>query len=340
MPFFSIIIPVYNLESYILDTLTSIEAQTCSDYEAIIVDDGSTDGSAEVCKEWCEHHPRFSLFKKENGGVSSARNLGLSVIKGEYVLFVDGDDLISHDLLETLNLFLSRGDIDIVNYAHRKVPLNCNFLNKEGGNCLDGFVYEFDITKDVKGFLTSGARGPFYSACFSVYKTSIIREHHILFPIEVKSGEDSTFSHIYALFTRKGVFLKKYVGYYYRTNPESCIQSHQSDFFFFLSQELKSREYIYNYLKNEKLWSQGTSLLQQLCWETMVHLAEYYPKLNSTQLLVIMNNGIWHDVILPTVIKYSPLGYRRFLAKLSCSRFGMRMFVFLLRSVWRMQGRL
>ena len=182
MPFFSIIIPVYNQEDYIRKTLSSVEAQTFSNFEVVIVDDGSTDSTAVFCQDWCKNHPCFSLCKKENGGVSSARNLGLSIIKGDYVLFVDGDDLISHNLLEVLYSFLSRGDIDIVNYAHCKVPMNCSFPHKEENYCLDGFVYKFDITKDFKRFLTSGARGPFYSACFSVYKVSIITKHNIFFP--------------------------------------------------------------------------------------------------------------------------------------------------------------
>lgn len=102
MPQFSIIIPIYNLDKYIRDTLLSIERQTYTDYEVILVDDGSTDGSAEICKEWCENHPRFLCFTKKNGGVSSARNLGIEKASGQYIWYIDGDDFIHPNSLKCL----------------------------------------------------------------------------------------------------------------------------------------------------------------------------------------------------------------------------------------------
>ena len=93
-PLISIIVPVYNVEDYIRPCLDSILAQTYTNFEAILVDDGSKDGSGSVCDEYAEKDSRFIVVHKENGGVSSARNKGLEIAKGEYIAFVDSDDWI------------------------------------------------------------------------------------------------------------------------------------------------------------------------------------------------------------------------------------------------------
>lgn len=93
MPYFSIIIPVYNVAPYLRECLDSVLAQTFTDWEAICVDDGSTDGSGAILDEYAAKDKRFRVFHKENGGVSSARNLALNNVKGEWVGFLDGDDI-------------------------------------------------------------------------------------------------------------------------------------------------------------------------------------------------------------------------------------------------------
>ena len=90
----SIIIPVYNVEDYIRATLNSILKQTLTDFEVIIVNDDSPDNSQVIIDEFCEKDSRFKSYKELSGGVSSARNYGLEHASGEYVLFVDGDDII------------------------------------------------------------------------------------------------------------------------------------------------------------------------------------------------------------------------------------------------------
>ena len=104
MPFFSIIIPVYNIAPYLRECLDSVLAQTFTDWEAICVDDGSTDGSGAILDEYAAKDKRFRIFHTSNGGVSSARNLALDKAEGEWVWFVDGDDAIHPKALD----FLSR----------------------------------------------------------------------------------------------------------------------------------------------------------------------------------------------------------------------------------------
>lgn len=98
-PFFSIIIPVYNVAPYLRDCLDSVLAQTFTDWECLCVDDGSTDESGAILDEYAQKDVRFRVFHKPNGGVSAARNLALDNVKGEWVWFVDGDDMIHPESL-------------------------------------------------------------------------------------------------------------------------------------------------------------------------------------------------------------------------------------------------
>lgn len=99
-PFFSIVIPVYNVAPYLGECLDSLLAQTCPDWEALCVDDGSTDGSGAILDAYAEKDPRIQVFHQANGGVSSARNRALEAVRGEWLGFLDSDDMFHPQLLE------------------------------------------------------------------------------------------------------------------------------------------------------------------------------------------------------------------------------------------------
>ena len=101
-PLFSVIVPVYNIEEYLKKCITSIIEQTYKNIEIILIDDGSTDKSALICDEFAEKDKRIKVVHKENGGVVSARKVGISIASGEYVVSVDGDDWIEKERLEHL----------------------------------------------------------------------------------------------------------------------------------------------------------------------------------------------------------------------------------------------
>ena len=101
---FSIIVPVYNVEKYIEKCLSSLKRQINFDeYEVIVVNDGSKDGSEEIVKHFCETYDNFKLINQKNGGLSDARNTGIKNAKGDYVIFLDGDDFFSENALEILS---------------------------------------------------------------------------------------------------------------------------------------------------------------------------------------------------------------------------------------------
>lgn len=95
----SVIVPVYNVEKYLNECVESLISQTCCDIEIILVDDGSRDSSGKLCDEWAAEHDNITVIHKQNGGLSSARNAGLDAAKGEYISFIDSDDIVDHDMM-------------------------------------------------------------------------------------------------------------------------------------------------------------------------------------------------------------------------------------------------
>ena len=127
----SIIVPIYNVENYLRQCLDSIVAQTYQNFECLLINDGSPDHSADICREYVSKDSRFRYFEKENGGVSSARNLGIEHSKGEYITFIDSDDWVDSDYLEVLynSLVDERADIAISTYKRFEMGDNCWYVH-------------------------------------------------------------------------------------------------------------------------------------------------------------------------------------------------------------------
>ena len=127
----SIIVPVYNTEEYIRQCLDSILNQTYQNFESLLINDGSPDNSADICREYVSKDSRFRYFEKENGGVSSARNLGIEHSKGEYITFIDSDDWVDSDYLEVLYnaLIDENADISVSTYKRFHMGDNCWYFH-------------------------------------------------------------------------------------------------------------------------------------------------------------------------------------------------------------------
>ena len=125
-PLLSIITPVYNVESYLDRSIQSILSQSYRDIELILIDDGSTDGSSSLCDEFAKKDDRVSVVHKENGGVSTARNVGLEIATGEYLTFVDPDDFLAPDTyMVNMEYLTAHKDVDILQYPY------CNYISDD-----------------------------------------------------------------------------------------------------------------------------------------------------------------------------------------------------------------
>lgn len=139
----SVIVPVYNAEKYIERCVDSILGQTYRNFELLLIDDGSLDGSASICKKYAEDDHRISVISQPNGGAGKARNTGIKLAKGEYVAFVDSDDYISPSYLENLYKAALSGEFDIV---------QCNYLSVSSKNIrviLEESVYNPTCVKEI-----------------------------------------------------------------------------------------------------------------------------------------------------------------------------------------------
>lgn len=122
MPFFSVIIPVYNIEEFIEECVNSILSQTFKDYEIILVNDGSTDKSLSLCRRLENNSKRIMVIDKKNGGLSSARNAGIKEAKGKYLFFVDGDDyLCNNQAFYNIYSIASNTNYDVISFNHDSV---------------------------------------------------------------------------------------------------------------------------------------------------------------------------------------------------------------------------
>ena len=132
----SIIIPIYNAENFINKILDSILIRNFKDYEIILINDGSTDKSGIICDKYAKIDDRIVVLHKENGGVSSARNKGLDIAKGDYIAFVDPDDYIEPNMYKEMIQIAVSKEIDIVSCNYKKIDLNGKIEFKKSGDNL------------------------------------------------------------------------------------------------------------------------------------------------------------------------------------------------------------
>ncbi|MCD8218207.1 MAG: glycosyltransferase [Clostridiales bacterium] len=195
----SIIVPVYNIEKHISQCIDSLLLQTIRDPEILLVDDGSTDCSGEICRTYAAAHDNISYFRQENCGVSAARNLGLSHAAGEWILFVDGDDFADKKLAETL-LALTDDETDIVCTAfcveHRgkQTPRNffpqnftCRTLEEKKDLFCQLMVAQY--AKDNQAYLT--AIGVPWG---KLYRKSFLKKYGLTFPLQLRRMQDNIFN--------------------------------------------------------------------------------------------------------------------------------------------------
>ena len=212
----SVIVPVYNVEEYLEECLESIRKQTYQNIEVILVNDGSTDGSKEICERYCQQDPRFRLINKENQGLSIARNRGVKESNGEYIMFVDSDDVVKENIVEVLLSYM-KADVDLVecNLTQNKEELQKNKPIRVvfEGNSPESII-KCIAFKEVK-----------FCAFTKLYRREIVEKVPFL---EGIIYEDVYTGINYLKYIRKmvAVDLK---GYYYRVRPNSIMTTSFSE---------------------------------------------------------------------------------------------------------------
>ena len=212
-PIFSIIIPVYNVVPYLRECLDSVHAQSYDSWEAICIDDGSTDESGSILDEYAEKDGRFRVIHQQNAGVSVARNAGLDVACGTWILFLDSDDCVSSSTLEGCAQAISKcNDIDFVSFALQRFEENKKWTN-DGGQ-FDGELRDLSQRLDADIIQTD--------FCTGAYRRSVVAKTR--FHPDIKYGEDRIFFGE-VLSRMRRAFALKNVYYGYRQRRGSATHS-------------------------------------------------------------------------------------------------------------------
>lgn len=212
-------IPVYNMEQYLPRCMETMLAQTCQDFEILLVDDGSTDNSGQMCDDYAAKHSDFiRVVHKENGGLSSARNAGIDAAKGEFIIFPDPDDWVEPDYVEKLLEYRQQFDVDLVCTGY--------FVDTEN-NCIpakkDQLPMTLSGTEAQKALILPPQMGGF--AWNKLYRLDVIRKHNLCFLDDVGITEDLDFAYRYLAFCRTICFAPSARTYHYFQRDGAATRS-------------------------------------------------------------------------------------------------------------------
>lgn len=307
----SVIVPVYNVENYLDKCIQSILSQSYKNFELILIEDGSTDRSKDICNKWQKIDTRITIIHQKNSGVSRSRNKGLSISKGKYIAFIDSDDWIAKDYLQTFITYVKKYDVDIIasgtyNY-YNNAPIEKIQLTETG--CLD-----FKKANQYYQMMTSQHMT---SPTCKLYKKALIDNYNILFNEKINLAEDREFNLKYMSIVKTG-YITSYVGYYYRRNIENSLthQKHNTKFKYdcihwkfslnnYFERGFYNIDYIDTYLSNELYNIVNDQLIndskEYSLFKFANHVKSYYPQIDFTYLVKNKNkikSPYWKKTII------------------------------------------
>lgn len=216
---FSIVIPVYNVAPYLRECVDSVLAQNSTDYEIILVDDGSTDNSPAICDEYAEKYSQIKVIHKTNGGLSDARNFGIKEAQGDYLMFLDSDDFWNREnVLLDLHNIIKENNPDLIihelsSFYNLEKIIPRKFKNKEIQN------FSYDFKEDLKYLVNNDI---YYAAAWNkIIKSEIVKANQLYFP-KGKIHEDVAWcADIIPYISSYSLYKKPF--YYYRKGREGSL---------------------------------------------------------------------------------------------------------------------
>lgn len=220
----SVIVPVYNSEDYVGKSIESLMRQTLKEIEIILVDDGSKDNSGKICDEYAKKDERIVVIHKENGGLADARNAGMKVVKGKYIMFLDADDLFEEDSCEHMYNTIEKNGVDYVigNYQ----------MMNEDGTRWENSAFDQEKYKDFKLHIHDFKNSFFVmnsTAWNKIYRTQFLIDNNITFEVPAPA-EDAYFTSICYMKAVYGFYTSKVI-YLYRNSPNSISKVRSEKYF-------------------------------------------------------------------------------------------------------------
>lgn len=225
-PLISIIVPVYNTSSGVREAVGQILSQQFNDFELILVDDGSSDDSLEVIREIEKADGRVRVFTKENGGPSSARNVGLEHARGDYIQFYDSDDGIANDSLSVVSRAIQKASSDLVVSGWR-IDINKDGQVVEGYKTISPDEKIINSNMQAEILRSLGTNGVLYNLWNKLFRADIIRDNSLRFREDLMLGEDLVFSLKYFSLIEK-IDIIPDITYHYQTNSSTSTVASSS----------------------------------------------------------------------------------------------------------------
>lgn len=231
MPEISVVIPVYNVEIKIQRCLNSLKNQSFSDFEVILINDGSTDQSGKICDKYAANDKRFRVIHQNNQGVSVARNIGITIANGKYITFIDSDDYVSRDFLYKLYGAICSSDADMVMSNYYMSFSDRDDVYMEHGY-RNGNILKKDEIKNIfyKHIKENDCTVGYFCLWNKLYRSSLIKENHIFLNEDMSFGEDMLFVMQCLKFCEKIAFIEEAL-YYYEMIENGLFSSYRRNFF-------------------------------------------------------------------------------------------------------------
>lgn len=316
----SIVVPVYNTSNYLSNCLDSLINQTYENLEIICVNDGSTDNSLDILKQYSNKDSRIKIINQSNQGVSQSRNNALKNIKGEYVLFVDSDDFIDINTCEFAINKIKEKNVDVVLWTYvreyKEKSLIKNVFEKDSIYFNEIDVYE-KLYRRIFGLYKEELMRPDHGDSIvpvwgKLYKSDIINDNDIRF-IDYKkvAAEDAIFNMRYFYYVKSAYYEKKYY-YHYRKNDNSLTRSYNPRL---IEQWNNLINYMNNEIKEKKLNDSFSSAVSNRRCLSLIPLglnAVYKKNSAFKEVKSLLLDLRIHDALCKMDIKYLPLIWKVF----------------------------
>lgn len=271
-PLLSIILPIYNVENYLRRCIDTLLSEEYKSYEIILVDDGSTDSCPEICDEYAAQYSFIKVIHKKNGGLSSARNAGLQIARGEYVFWLDSDDWICSGALSVISHELNNSSVDILKYNYYVQPSG----QKVNSTLAPGEYSENEINSTVLPLALKNTGGFIFSAWSHVYRKKFLLENNLIFVSEREIGSEDYLFNLCAYIKANSVKAIDAHLYNYEVRMGSLSNCYRTN----LSARYNK---LYHLMKNALIESKCDDLLITMIEEFYVWHCYYIVMVNETR---------------------------------------------------------
>ncbi len=279
----SIIIPIYNVEEYLPRCIESVLAQKNIDLEVLLINDGSTDGSGDLCNDYAKKDDRIKVFHQVNSGVSSARNSGIKYSTGDWICFVDADDWIERDSLSIIINEIGSKEIDFI--------IARSYINRNGMPIIERYPFGEGVVGEIfKGtdlFIQEGySRGSVWGV---IYRRLFLMQNELSFPLKLKNGEDSIFCSLCAIYAENVSFLNIHLyNVFEREGSASRSWSLER-----IMKMVENINYLYNYIDSHpSLTKDGLDILNYAIYRVVSNIFYNFQYLASIKNYFKIRNKI------------------------------------------------